>query len=157
MSAPKSVMKIKKGNVTYESRVDFASYNIYELSRAAMRDVGRYLATLMRAKARKLPGSQQDRFVRYKTGGIIFKVPYDPGGLPHAEIGTTAESWYTEAHERGTSGQPRRGILHDTAYQNVAKIIEIESQYLSALEDEAKALRLINEREYSGEGEGDDK
>lgn len=155
MSAPKSVMKIKKGNVTYESKVDFVCYNIFELSRAAMRDVGRYLATQMRAAARKLPGSQRDRFVRYKTAGIIFKVPFNKNGLPHVEIGTTADSWYTEAHEKGTSGQPRRGILHDTAYKHRAKIIEIESKYLSALEDEARALSLIDEGEYSGGGAED--
>ena len=153
MSAPKSVVKINKNGVTYTSKVDFACYNIFELSRAAMRDVGKYLATRMRAAARKLPGSQNDRFVRYKTAGIIFKVPYDPNGLPHAEIGTKEDSWYTEEHERGSSKQPRRGILHDTAYQNIAQIIEIESQYLSALEDDAKALSLISEGEYSGEGD----
>lgn len=152
MSAPKSVMKISKGNVTYESKVDFACYNIYELSRAAMRDVGRYLATQMRSAVRKLPGSRKERFVRYKTAGIIFKVPWSNSGLPHVEIGPKEDSWYTEEHERGSSKQPRRGIMHDTAYMNIAKIIEIESQYLSALNDEAPALSLISEGEYSGEG-----
>lgn len=153
MSAPKSVVKIKKGNVEYTSNVDFACYNIFELTRAAMRDVGKFLATTMRAKARKLPGSKKDRFVRYKTGGIIYKVPFDPNGLPHVEVGTTQDSWYTEEHENGSSKQPRRGIMKDTAYLNVAKIVEIESKYLSALEDEAKALSLIEEGEYSGKGE----
>lgn len=153
MSAPKSVVKIKKGGVEYTSRVDFACYNIFELSRAAMRDVGRFLANRMRAKARALPGSKQDRFVRYRTGGIIFKVPFDPNGLPHVEVGTKEDSWYTEEHELGSSGQPRRAIMKTTAYENLAKIIEIESQYLSAMEDEARALRLISEKEYSGRGE----
>lgn len=153
MSAPKSVVKINKNGVTYTSNVDFASYNIFELSRAAMRDVGKYLARLMRTNARKLPGSQKDGFVRYKTAGFIYKVPFDPNGLPHAEIGTKEESWYTEEHELGSSEQPRRGIMHDAAHQNIATIIEIESQYLSAMEDEAKALSLISEKEYSGGGE----
>ena len=153
MSAPKSVVKIKKGNVEYTSNVDFVSYNIFELSRAAMRDVGKFLATTMRSKARKLPGSVRDKFVRYKTGGIIFKVPFDPNGLPHVEVGTTEDSWYTEEHENGSSGQPRRGIIKDTAYMNLAKIVEIESKYLSAMEDDAKALSLINEKEYSGGGD----
>lgn len=151
MAVPKSVIKIKKGNVTYESKVDFACYNIFELSRAAMRDVGRYLATTMRTSARKLPGSRKDRFVRYKTAAFIFKVPYNPNGLPHVEVGVPNGSWYTEEHERGSSKQPRRGILRDTAYSNIHKIIEIESKYLSALENEARALALINEGEYSGE------
>ena len=153
MSAPKSVVKIKKGGVEYTSNVDFVCYNIFELSRAAMRDVGKYLASLMRSKARKLPGSKKDKFVRYRTAGIIYKVPYDPNGLPHVEIGTKEDSWYTEEHERGSSAQPRRGIMKDTAYANLAQIIEIESKYLSALEDEAEALRLISEEEYSGGGD----
>lgn len=150
MSVPKSVMKIDRKGVIYTSSVDRASYTILELTRAALRDVGRYLARTMRSKARKLPGSQRDRFVRYKTAGFIFKVPWAESGLPHLEVGVTPDSWYTEEHERGSSDQPRRGILRDTAYANIAKIVEIESKYLSALEDEAEALRLIQEGEYSG-------
>lgn len=150
MSVPKSVMKIDRKGVTYTSSVDRASYTILELTRSALRDVGRYLARTMRSNARKLPGSQADRFVRYKTAGFIFKVPWAQSGLPHLEVGVTPESWYTEAHERGSSDQPRRGILRDTTYANIAKIVEIESKYLSALEDEAEALRLIHEGEYSG-------
>lgn len=150
MSVPKSVMKLDRKGVTYISSVDRASYTILELTRAALRDVGRYLARTMRSNARKLPGSQADRFVRYKTAGFIFKVPWAQSGLPHLEVGVTPESWYTEGHERGSSDQPRRGILRDTTYANIAKIVEIESKYLSALEDEAEALRLIHEGEYSG-------
>ena len=152
MSAPKSVVKVKKGNVTYISNVDFACYNIYELSRRAMYDVGKYLAHMIRRALRQLPGSKKNRFVRYKTADLTHKVPFDPNGLPHLEIGTTEDSWYTEEHELGSSGQPRRGVFKDTAYKNVATIIEIESKYLSAMEDEAEALRLIHEGEYSGEG-----
>ena len=48
---------------------------------------------------------------------------------------------------------PRRQILRNSAHDNIATIVEIESQYLSALEDEAEALRLISEEEYSGGGE----
>lgn len=154
MSAPKSVVKIRSGNVEYTSRVDFACYNIYELSRAALRDVGRYLCSVIRAGLRKLPGSRQDPEVKsYTAGHITMKVPYNPNGLPHLEVGNTEKSWYTEEHEFGSSKQPRRGVFHDAAYANIAKIIEIESKYLSAMEDEAEALRLINEKEYSGGGE----
>ena len=152
MAVPKSVIKIKKGNVEYISSVDYVNYNIYELSRAAMRDVGRYLATKMRASARKLPGSQRDRFVRYKTAGFIFKVPYNPGGLPYAEVGVKPDSWYTEEHENGSSKQPKRGIIYDTAHDNLDTIIEIESKYLSALNGDSSALPSFGGGEYSGEG-----
>ena len=58
-----------------------------------------------------------------------------------------------EDQELGTSSQPKRQILRNAAHDNVAQIIEIESQYLSALNDEAKALSLISEEEYHGGGD----
>ena len=156
MNVPKSVVKIKKGGVEYTSNVDFVRYNIFELTRAAMRDVGRFLTNRMNAAARKLPGSQRDRDVKKYTAQFRYKVPYNPNGLPFVEVGVqdNKSSWYTEEHELGSSRQPRRGIMRDTAHVNLASIIEIESKYLSALEDEAAALRLISEKEYSGGGEG---
>ena len=65
----------------------------------------------------------------------------------------THSTWYGVDQELGTSGQPKRGILRNAAHDNIAKIIEIESKYLSALEDEARALSLIEEGEMSGGGE----
>ncbi len=153
MSVPKSVVKFSKNGVTYTSSVDRASYTMLELTRAALRDAGKFLARTARAAVKRLPGSVQDRFVRYKSTAIIYKVPWAKSGLPHLEIGAKLDSWYTEDHELGTSGQPKRGILKDTVQGNIAKIIEIQSQYLSALEDEAEALRLIDEQEYVGGGE----
>ena len=44
-------------------------------------------------------------------------------------------------------------ILRNAAHDNIAQIIEIESKYLSALEDEARALSMISEEEYSGGGD----
>ena len=43
MSAPKSVVKVNKNGVTYTSNVDAAKYYIHELSRAALRDVGKHV------------------------------------------------------------------------------------------------------------------
>lgn len=158
MNVPKSVVKIKRNGVEYTSNVDYALYNIFELTRAAMRDVGRFLTSRMNAEARKLPGSQQDKDVKKYTAQFRYKVPFNPDDLPFVEVGVqdNKSSWYTDEHELGSSKQPRRGIMNDTAHANVAQIIEIESQYLSALEDEAEALRLIEEgaeTEYSGGGD----
>ena len=50
MSVPKSVVKVKKNGVEYTSNVDVASYYIHELSRAALRDVGKFV----RAEWRKV-------------------------------------------------------------------------------------------------------
>ncbi|WP_300766991.1 hypothetical protein [uncultured Acetatifactor sp.] len=44
----------------------------------------------------------------------------------------------------------KKGILTKAVYDNIAEIIKIESQYLSALEDEAEALALISAAERDG-------
>ena len=43
MAMPKSVTKIKKGGVVFESSVDKVAYTLAELSRAALRDTARLL------------------------------------------------------------------------------------------------------------------
>ena len=153
MSVPKSVVRFKKGNVEYTSNVDFACYSILELSRAAMRDVGKFLARKANEAAMKLPGLKKSRRVRGKTSTFLYKVPWVKEGLPHLEVGVTHDTWYGVDQEMGSSSQPKRGILKNTAQTNLATIIEIESKYLSAMEDEAEILRLISESEYSGGGD----
>ena len=83
----------------------------------------------------------------------MYDVPWAKKGLPHVDVGVTHDTWYGVDQEMGTSKQPRRQILRNTAHENIAKIVEIESKYLSAMEDEAEALRLISEKEYKGGGE----
>ena len=153
MSVPKSVVKINKNGVQYTSSVDRASYTILELTRAAMRDVGKFLARTANSEAMKLTGLKKSRRVRGRTSTFLYDVPWAKTGLPHVDVGVKHGTWYGEQQELGTSKQPRRQILRNSAEQNIAKIVEIESQYLSALEDEAKALSLISEEQYSGGGE----
>lgn len=57
------------------------------------------------------------------------------------------DGFYGLFQELGTSRQPKHGLLTHAVQDNVAQIIEIESKYLSALENEAEALKLINEQE----------
>lgn len=153
MAVPKSVVRFKKGGVVYTSSVDKAAYTILELTRAAMHDVGKYLVRTANSKAMKLPGLKKSRRVRGRSSAFLYNVPWAKKGLPHVEVGVVDDTWYGVQQELGTSNQPKRGILTSSAKENIAQIIEIESQYLSALEDEAKALRLISEEEYSGGGE----
>lgn len=153
MAVPKSVVRFRKNGVEYTSSVDRASYTIVELTRAALRDVGKYLARTANSSASKLPGLSKSRRVRGKTSTFLYNVPWAKKGLPHLEVGVTHDTWYGVEQEMGTSGQPKREILKGSAHANIATIVEIESQYLSALSDEAKALRLINEQEYKGGGE----
>ena len=150
MSVPKSVVKFKGTNVEYTSNVDFACYTIVELSRAAMRDVGKFIARTANSKAMKLPGLKKSRRVRGSTSTFRYKVPWAKAGLPHLEVGVTHSTWYGVEQEMGSSKQPKRSILRNSAHDNIAKIIEIESKYLSYLESEAQALAAISEGEYEG-------
>lgn len=153
MSVPKSVVRFDKNGVKYISSVDRASYTILELTRAALRDVGKFLARTANSAAMKLPGLKKSRRVRGRTSTFLYNVPWAKKGLPHLEVGVKHDTWYGAEQELGTSNQPKRQILRNSAHDNIATIIEIESQYLSALEDEAAALRLISDKEYSGGGE----
>lgn len=155
MSVPKSVVRFSKDGVTYTSSVDRASYTIVELTRAALRDVGKFIARTANSKAMKLKGLKKSRRVRGRTSTFLYNVPWAKTGLPHLEVGVTDDTWYGAKQELGTSKQPKRQILRNSAHDNIAQIVEIESKYLSSLEDEATALRLISEEEYKGGGEDD--
>ena len=157
MSAPKSVVKINKSGVQYTSDVDKCQYYIFELSRAALRDVGRFVK-------RKFKESYYSHFKK-RTGNApkatkvkVYsnaktKYPRLEIGLPHASKGNEVKGFYSYFQEVGTSKTPKLGLLKNTAHDNIAEIVKIESQYLSALEDEAKALALVNEEDYEGDGD----
>lgn len=159
MSVPKSVIKIDKNGVTYTSSVDRASYCLFELSRAALRDVGKFIRAEFRKNyyriLRKHTGKGPKAISNIVISSKNTKYPRVEIGIKHSAPGKPVQGYYTYFHELGTSKHKKRGILEDTVYSNIPKIVEIESQYLSALEDEAKALRLISEEEYSGGGEDD--
>ena len=148
MSIPKSVVRFKKGNVEYISSVDRVQYTIRELTRAALRDVGKYVCRMCNNEAMKLPGMKKSKRVRGKTSAFQYWARKNECDL---QVGIKHGTWYGEDQELGSKNQPKRGILRGSAYNNIAKIVEIESQYLSALEDEARALALIeSEEDYQG-------
>lgn len=153
MAVPKSVVRFRKNGVEYTSSVDKVMYTIVELTRAALRDVGKFVARTANSKAMKLKGLKKSRRVRGKTSTFLYNVPWAEKGLPHLEVGVAHDTWYGVEQELGSSKQPRRQILRNSVQQNIATIVEIESQYLSAMEDEAKALSLIDDGEYSGGGD----
>ena len=155
MSVPKSVVRFRKNGIEYISNVDRVNYTIVELTRAALRDCGKFIVRTANSAAMKLPGLKKSRRVRGKSSTFRYSVPWADSGLPHLEVGVTHGTWYGEQQELGSSKQPKRQILRNSTQNNIAQIIEIQSKYLSALEDEAEALRLISEKEYSGGGEDD--
>lgn len=152
MSAPRSVVKFSRGGVTYTSNVDFVKYSIQELTRAALRDVGRYVSRTANSAAMKLPGLKKSRRVRGKSSAFQYWVRRRETDL---QVGIKHNTWYGVNQELGARNQPKRGILRNSVYDNIAQIIEIESKYLSALESEAAALAAIDEGDYQGGGEDD--
>ena len=147
MSLPKSVIRFKKGDVVYTSSVDRAQYTIRELTRAALRDIGKYVSRICNSEAMKLPGLKKSRRVRGRTSAFQYWARKQECDL---QVGIKHGTWYGEQQELGTRNQPKRGILRNSVYNNIPKIVEIESKYLSALESEARALALISEEEYQG-------
>lgn len=150
MAIPKSVTKISKdGKVTYTQSVDRVNYTIRELTRAALRDVGRYVCKEFRnayysrfKKHSGRVGKYTQYWVKYKQKDIELQVGMKPNGF------------YGGYQELGTSKQTKHALLTHAVQDNIAKIVEIESQYLSALEDEARALSLISEEDYEGGADG---
>lgn len=153
MGVPRSVVKFSRNGVEYTSNVDAAQYTIRELTRAALRDVGRFVSRTCNSAAMRLPGMKKSRRVRGKSSAFQYWVRKNEVDL---QVGIKHGTWYGTQQELGDRNQPKRGILRNSVYENIAQIVEIESRYLSALESEAEALRLIeSEDDYQGGGEDD--
>lgn len=147
MSVPKSVVKIKKSGIEYTSNIEKSEYFIFELTRAALRDVGKFVC-------KKFKEAYYSHFHRL-TGNVGKSTKYKVISskntkYPRVEVGIKGEGFYGAFQEFGTSKTPKLGLLSKSAKDNIAEIVSIESQYLSALEDEAKALTLIDEQETEG-------
>ena len=152
MGAPKSVVKVKKNCVEYTSNVDAAEYSIFELRRAALRDVGKFVRTKWKenyySHFQKHSGDAGKAVSSVVLSGKKTKYPRVEIGLKQGKI----DCFYAYFQEFGTSKTPKLGILTDTVESNIATIVEIESKYLSGLESEAAALALISsEGDYEDE------
>lgn len=140
MPLPKSVVKIKGDGVEYVSNVDRVNYTIQELTRAALRDVGRFVCNRARKQIKRRTGrvaKNTQYWVRKREGDL--QVGFKPGGF------------YGGFQELGTEKQPKIGALYNSVKDNINTIRNIEAQYLSAIENEQRALGLIDEGEYQGE------
>lgn len=153
MGAPKSVIKVNKNGVQYTSDVDATQYYIHELSRAAMRDVGKFIKKTWQK-------SYDEHFKKHTGHGrastSVKVIAGEKTTHPRVQIGLKTgkvDGFYAYFQEFGTSKQPRLGLLTHAAEDNIAEIVKIESQYLSGLSDEASRLEsLIDESDYEEEG-----
>lgn len=151
MPAPKSVVRINKKGVQYVSEVDKCSYYIHELTRAALRDVGKFIARAFRdsfyAHFKRNTG-KAGRATKYKVWSSATTT------APRVEIGLKTgqvDGFYEYFQEFGSTTHPRLGLLQKAAKENVDEIIKIESQYLSALNgSESSCSSKIDESDYEG-------
>lgn len=148
MPAPRTVTKVLKNGVEYTSNVDRCEYTMKELCRGALRDVAKFVRKEFKTR-------YYEHFTRRTgKGGNVPKAKVwasEGTQYPRVQIGLKkgkVDGFYGLFQELGTSKQPKLGLLQHAVEDNVAQIIEIESQYLSALEDEAKALKMIDENEF---------
>ena len=61
--------------------------------------------------------------------------------------------FYGGFYEMGTSKTPKLAPIYSAVADNIDEIRKIEGQYLSAIEDENRALGLINDEEDYGDDE----
>lgn len=147
MGVPRSVVKINRNGVQFTSNCDRVQYTIKELIRAALRDTGKFICYETK-KSIKSSG------LKKITGRMLKSVQYWvrwKQKIPNLQVGIKPIGWYLGYFETGTSEHKKHGFLQNATKRNIAKIIEIQSKYLSALEDEAIALSLISEEEYEGD------
>lgn len=141
MPMPKSVIKIRKDGVEFISNVDRAKYTLTELQRAALRDTAKFIRKRVIQQMKTLRGMRRSRRVYNDMQYWVRRRETD------LLIGHKHDTWYGAHGEIGQRRQPRRDILRDTVFENIDQIRIIQGKYLSAIEDENRALGLIDESE----------
>lgn len=140
MSLPKSV-KFTRNGIEYLSNCDRIQYTIKELTRAALRDTGKYICKMTRKK------------VRRKTGRLAKNTQYwvrSKQETPDLQVGFKSGGFYGLYQEIGTVKYKKIAALSDSTESGVSEIQKIQQQYLSAVGTES-AESMIDEGEYQGE------
>lgn len=147
MSLPRSVIKTTKDGFTIVDNCEKVNYTINELTRAALRDVGKFITRQCNQKAQELKGMKKNPRVRGKNSAFQY---WNRKKETDLQIGVKGEQWYSYKQELGQDKMPKLGIIQGTVEEHIPDIVKIESQYLSSLEDEAAALAKIDEEEHIG-------
>ena len=128
--------------------MDACKYYIFELTRAALRDVAKFVKREFKEKFyqnfNKISGDAGRATSAKVWSSANTKSPRVEIGLKTGRV----DGFYAYFQEFGTStGIPALGLLQHAVEDNVDTIIEIESKYLSGLEGEAEAL-IESEGDY---------
>lgn len=139
MSLPSSV-KFKKNGIEYLSNVDRLQYTIKELTRAALRDTGKYIQRTTRSK------------IKRRTGKLVKNTQYwvrSKQAMPDLQIGFKPGGFYGIYQEIGTEKVEKIAALSTSTEDNIETIRKIQAQYLSGVGTES-AEHMISEEEYKG-------
>ena len=137
MAVP-SAIKITKNGVEYISQVNRTQYMLKELVHAANKDVGKYVTREAKKVIRRNTGRgrKNTQYWARKDGSL--QVGYKPAGF------------YLGFQEMGTSKVQQENMLKNAVLNNIDDIRRIQGTYIKSIEDENKALGLINENEEIG-------
>lgn len=141
MPLPRSVMKMNRNGVQYTSSVLRAQYTLQELTRAALRDIGKFIDYKARAESMNIAGKSLKRSRRPKSSFQHWNRKRETDLV----VGIKHDTWYGVDQELGLNGQPKRDILRKTVMNHIQDIIEIQSKYLKHIEDEMLAQSVIDE------------
>ena len=133
-----SAIKITKNGVEYISQVDRTQYMLKELVHAANKDVGKFVTREAKKVIRRNTGRgrKNTQYWARKDGSL--QVGYKPGGF------------YLGFQELGTTKVQQENMLKNAVLNNIDDIRRIQGTYIKSIEDENKALGLINENEEIG-------
>ena len=121
-----SVVKIKKGNVEYTSKVDIAQYTIRELTRRAMMDVGRYVTYNVRKNLRSIfPFTKSHRASERYQYWVPKKENYCVLGIENRKKGAVT-AWWADQLEMDSFVIPPKGKRIKTKEPRNPKPFEAE-------------------------------
>jgi hypothetical protein len=121
------------------------------LTRAALRDIGRFIDYQSRKVVRDIAGKSLRRSRRPRSAFQHWNRKRETD----LQIGIKHETWYGVDQELGLNGQPKRDILRKTVFENIDMIRDIQAKYLKHIEDEMMAERMIDENAEVAEDDGD--
>lgn len=131
---PKAV-KITKNGIQYISKVDRTQYTLKQLVHAANKDVGKLITSRTKSKIRRRTGNAR-KYTQYwarKDGSL--------------QVGYKPAAFYMGFDELGTNKRQKIAQLGNTVQENLNEIRKIQGTYIKSIEDENKALGLIDESE----------
>jgi len=141
MPMPRSITRVNRNGVRFTSNVNRAEYTLTELTRAALRDIGKVITFKAIAEVKKIADG---KLIVWNKKYKEFQY-WNRQRETDLQVGIKHETWFGVDQELGLNGQPKRDILRKAVFENLQTIREIQAKYLKHIEDEMTAQRMIDE------------